>query len=163
MEPMILYCVSAFSEVLTKKWSQKKLLQIQRGFALKISRCYRTTSTDAAGTLSGIEPLYLTGIHRVNVTNIKKGRLEFNHDNGWEIERPSHHTASGYPAHEIHPIQRCCQQEHDLHIYTDGSTVSNKAQVSDVHSLFIKATPKYCIVSIDYHKHSPSSKLNYSL
>ena len=113
-------------------------MQIQRGFALKISRCYRTTSTDASLTLSGIEPLYLTRIHRANVTNIKKGRLEFNHDNGWEIERPSHHTASGHPAHEIHPIQRCCQPEHDLHIYTDGScTVNSVEQSTSVGCAFV--------------------------
>ena len=57
-----------------KKWPQKKLPRIQRGFVLLIARAHRTVSTDAARIVTGIEPLHLTCLFRARLINIKKGR-----------------------------------------------------------------------------------------
>ena len=61
VEPILLYCICAFQDILTKKkWAQRTLSQIQRGFALGISKAYCTVSIDAALILAGIELLYMT-------------------------------------------------------------------------------------------------------
>ena len=74
VEPLLLYCVTALQDVLDKRWAREKLSQIQLGFILRITRAYRTISTDAALILAGIEPLYLSAILKDRLINVEKGR-----------------------------------------------------------------------------------------
>ena len=72
VEPLLLYCAPAFQDVLDKKWAQAKLFQIQRGFLLRITRAFRTTSTDAVSIIAGIEPLHLAALSKSKRSGIKK-------------------------------------------------------------------------------------------
>ena len=84
---MLLYCSSAFQNDLTKKWTQIKLAQIQRGYALNISKAYRTVSTNAALLLVGLGPLHLTGLYKAKITNIKMGVEVFSQLSNYTVEQ----------------------------------------------------------------------------
>ena len=123
-EPLILYCVSAFQHILNKKWVQKKLMQIQRGFILRIIRSYRTISTDAALVIAGIAPLYLTATVKAELYQSKKNGTLSRDTIHFEVEKKAHFLAVGSPWNHINFVfQTTCISRHDVDIYTDGSRI----------------------------------------
>ena len=92
----MLYCASAYEHVLNKKYAQKKLSQVQRGFALLICKGYRTRSTDAALVIAGIPPLYLSGLYSAGVSDIKRKRKNNFQNCTFDYTMPF--LAAGHPA-----------------------------------------------------------------
>ena len=70
-EPSITYCSSVWAKSLTKQ-NIKKLKSIQRLFAIKIIRSYRTISYESAVTIAGLTPIDLKIIEKNNLNQIKK-------------------------------------------------------------------------------------------
>lgn len=125
VEPMILYCASSWEKCLKLKWSQQKLLQIQRGFVLCITRAYRTISTHGALVLAGIEPLFLTAQYRSTLYHLRKQPQV----DGIDIERRANPLHIGHPAvHCNNVIFTDCSDEHSHQIFTDGSRTLDKAE-----------------------------------
>ena len=69
-EPSILYCCSVWAKSLTQQ-NIKKLKSIQRLFAIKIIRAYRTISYESAITIAGLTPIDLR-IKENNLLNLIK-------------------------------------------------------------------------------------------
>ncbi|KAJ4445414.1 hypothetical protein ANN_07219 [Periplaneta americana] len=123
-EPMVLYCVSVYQHILDKKWAQKKLIQIQRGFVLQITKAYRTISTDAALVIAGIAPLHITAIGQSELTDRKNGTEVISRllQQEIEIEKKTHFLSRGHPHEYPHFVnQTTCNRRHEFHVYTDGS------------------------------------------
>ena len=137
--PLLLYCVTAFTDILHYKWARLKLSQIQRGFLLRIIRAFRTISTEAALIIAGIEPLYLTALLKAQLINIKKGRELFMENSHIEMEEPATALSVGHPS--IFPnivIDELCENNHCYHIYTDGSLTYNvNGEVAQVGCAFV--------------------------
>lgn len=57
VEPTITYAAGIWGQVADKKYVQKTLLSVQRGFAIRAIRGFRTVSTVAAIALAGFVPL----------------------------------------------------------------------------------------------------------
>ncbi|KAJ2939996.1 hypothetical protein O0L34_g14027 [Tuta absoluta] len=74
VEPIVLYAASVWADAAQKLTIQKKLLSIQRGFAQKICKSYRTVSTNAALILSGLIPLDLRIQECKKLYEAKRGR-----------------------------------------------------------------------------------------
>ena len=120
---MILYCVPAFHKILSKKWAQKKLDQIQRGYLIRIIRGYRTTSTAAAQIISGIEPLYLSWLYKANVFNVKQDKKIPEQLLNLEIETAVSPLLAGHPSYFSNCLlDNCSSRNHHYAIYTDGSS-----------------------------------------
>ncbi|KAJ4445692.1 hypothetical protein ANN_12377, partial [Periplaneta americana] len=136
-EPSILYCTSALRNILDKKWAQKKLLQIQRGFILRITQAFRTISTDAALIIAGIAPLYLTAIARTELLSYKQGKLFLDEGVQYEIEQRANFLSLGHPRNHLHPVVNSrCLCKHDVYIYTDGSRTQGEDGKSFVGCAF---------------------------
>lgn len=56
VEPIILYAISVWAPAVNKLGVQKSLNIIQRGFAQKLCKAYRTVSINSALVLAGILP-----------------------------------------------------------------------------------------------------------
>ena len=98
IKPLLLYCASAYEHVLNKKYAQKKLSQVQRGFALLICKGYRTLSTDAALVIAGIPPLYLSGLYSAGVSDIKRKRKNNFQNCTFDCDYTMPFLAAGHPA-----------------------------------------------------------------
>ena len=68
------------------------------GLVLRIARAYCTVSTDAAQIVTGIEPLYLIGLFRARLINIKKGCEHLDQIPTCEMEQKAHFLTSGHPS-----------------------------------------------------------------
>lgn len=74
IEPIILYAASARSPASKKLSVQRRLSAVQRGYAQKICRSYRTSSLKSALILAGLLPLDLRIQEAVNVYEAKQGK-----------------------------------------------------------------------------------------
>lgn len=135
-EPLILYCVSAFQNILHKKWVQNKLIQIQRGFILRITKAYRTTSTDAALVIAGIPPLFLTAMAKAEISNVKRNGIFIEQESYLEVEKRSHFQLTGHPK-DFHRASNTCTDRHEYNIYTDGSRLQKENDVTLVGCAFV--------------------------
>lgn len=68
IEPKLLYGAVVWVEALNKAKNVNLLLSVQRLAALKATRCFRTTSTDALLYLSGMLPVNLKATERATMT-----------------------------------------------------------------------------------------------
>ncbi|KAJ4443296.1 hypothetical protein ANN_04964 [Periplaneta americana] len=135
-EPLILYCVSAFQNILHKKWVQNKLIQIQRGFILRITKAYRTTSTDAALVIAGIPPLFLTAMAKAEISNVKRNGIFIEQESYLEVEKRSHFQLTVHPK-DFHRASNTCTDRHEYNIYTDGSRLQKENDVTLVGCAFV--------------------------
>ncbi|XP_013147035.1 PREDICTED: uncharacterized protein LOC106109922, partial [Papilio polytes] len=133
VEPIILYAANVWAPATRKKTTQKLLNRVQRGFAQKIVRAYRTVSLNAALTLAGLLPLDLRVQEVAHLYEIKKGhsqRVLGDRD----LERPTEYTKTQHPAH-LEGLQFDCLTDGDevaqraavdVRIYTDGSKIDGR-------------------------------------
>lgn len=73
VEPVILYAASVWAPAVNKLAIQKQLNVVQRGFAHKLCRAYRTVSLNSALVLAGILPLDLRIREAASLYEAKRG------------------------------------------------------------------------------------------
>lgn len=154
VEPMILYCAAVLEDTLHKRWAQEKLSQIQRGYLLRIIRGYRTTSTAASQIVAGIEPLFLTGLYKANLSNMKQGRKSPQYISHLQLEVPVHPLSAGHPSLHIPGFNEICTVKfHRYSIYTDGSRLEEQPD----------RTAKVGCAFVVYREHTELSSAIYKL
>ena len=134
IEPTLSYASSLWKPALKYKHIINKLLSLQRGFAIKIIRGFRTINTVNAITLAGLTPLHikLNELADIELTRLT-GLTQYLPDD-ITMERPTP------PSDLIHPANRTIYTYTDvsnsdelesvlhtnaIHIYTDGSRHDN--------------------------------------
>lgn len=128
----MLYCASAFQDILNKKYAQKKLLQIQRGYA------HRTVSTDAALVIAGIIPLHLSGLQAAGISDIKRNRKSDFENIRFDCHHPVSFLTAGHPGtHHEHLVTEDCDQNHTYKIYTDGSRFNDGEEGASVGCAYV--------------------------
>ncbi|CAH2084373.1 unnamed protein product [Euphydryas editha] len=133
VEPVILYAASVWAPAVDKLGIRKKLNGVQRGFALKLCRAYRTVSLNSALLLAGLLPLDLRVREAAALYEVKRGvsRREMG---GREVERVSSALRSPHPACRVNLDFKCVVDQeqlmanngHDFNIFTDGSKIEGK-------------------------------------
>ena len=133
IEPVAMYAASAWAPAVGKLGAKKQLASIQRGFAQKLCRAYRTVSLNAALLLAGILPLDIRIQEAAALYEAKRGvpRPELA---GGEIERRAGHADNGHPATHMHLEFKSLIDQSDLdansdfavRIFTDGSKIDGK-------------------------------------
>lgn len=131
VEPIILYAASAWAPAAKKLGVQQQLGVVQRGFAQKLCKAYRTVSLSSALVLTGILPLDLKVQEAAALYEAKKG-LPQPALGGRDVERMVRYSSTPHPA-EYMDMQFSCliDQEHEdsahaVKIYTDGSKIDGK-------------------------------------
>nr|XP_049701290.1 putative 115 kDa protein in type-1 retrotransposable element R1DM [Helicoverpa armigera] len=122
IEPIITYAAGIWGQVAMQKSARKDLASLQRGFALKAIRAFRTVSTNAALALAQLIPLDLRilEVHQIEQTRLTNTTPFLPED--VTLERPT-------PARELlHPALRVGKPDLDhertddtQEIFTDGS------------------------------------------
>ncbi|XP_046977642.1 uncharacterized protein LOC124543462 [Vanessa cardui] len=136
IEPIVLYAASVWSPAVEKLMIQSKLNSLQRGFAQKICKAYRTVSLTSALILSGQLPLDLRVKEAATLFKIKKGYCVDLIPPGREIERRVGPLQNPHPSQLITTEYACLEsldpQTLDEHhivgplIFTDGSKIEGK-------------------------------------
>ncbi|CAK1546358.1 unnamed protein product [Leptosia nina] len=130
LEPIILYASPAWGDAANKLSIINKLKQIQRKFAIKIIKAYKTVSYEASLTIAGLLPLDLKIKELVKLYKIKKG-IE-NDYKELEPETKVDFKTKPHPAKEIRLKFRAVTTEKELdkiegiRIFTDGSKIEGK-------------------------------------
>nr|XP_037872684.1 uncharacterized protein LOC119629756 [Bombyx mori] len=133
IEPIILYAASVWAPAVSKLGIQKSLNTVQRGFAQKLCKAYRTVSLNSALALAGILPLDLRIREAASLYEAKRGVAQ-PMLRGREVERMISALTSPHPAERMElEIQCLVDQEQvdlnsdfDLRIYTDGSKIDGR-------------------------------------
>lgn len=133
IEPVILYASSVWASAADKIMVQKQLNVIQRGFAQKMCKSYRTVSLNAALVLTGLLPLDLRVREAARLYEAKRGR-SMPVLRGRQLEDRVCFMEAGHPASQIDIDFKCLEnmqpetvaeyQVTDSQIYTDGSKIS---------------------------------------
>ncbi|CAK1583201.1 unnamed protein product [Parnassius mnemosyne] len=132
VEPIILYAAIAWATASEKITIQKQLNVIQRGFAQKMCKTYRTVSLNAALLLSRLLPLDLRVQEAASLYKAKKGepqeRIGYR-----KIEGRVCFLKAQHPAKEVEITYECLEdtqpetlRKHNImgdQIYTDGSKI----------------------------------------
>jgi ribonuclease HI len=137
VEPVVMYAASVWAPA-TKKWCVRKQLNaVQRGFAQKLCRAYRTVSLNSALVLSGLLPLDLRIQEAAKLFEAKRGvPLPVLADR--EIERRTAFTDAPHPAQQTTWQFECLVDEdevsrentQDIRIFTDGSKIEDQVGAS---------------------------------
>lgn len=135
IEPIILYAAGVWALAAQKISVQKQLNTIQRGFAQKICRSYRTVSLNAALVLAGLFPLDLRIGEAAQLYEAKRGKPSLDHEDRQFEERVCF-TQAPHPAKEMDIEFECLNdmrtetvEKHHLPetlIFTDGSKIDGK-------------------------------------
>ncbi|XP_069365327.1 uncharacterized protein [Maniola hyperantus] len=136
IEPIVMYAASVWAKAAEKITVQKQLNTIQRGFAQKICKSYRTVSLHAALVLAGLIPLDLRISEHAQLYEAKRGRplrclpedrkLE-ERISFLEAEHPAETIAVDYS--NLEDLQPETVEAHNLQgtlIFTDGSKIEDK-------------------------------------
>lgn len=136
IEPIVLYAASAWSPSAEKIMVRNQLDSLQRGFAQKICKAYRTVSLTSALVLTGLLPLDLRIQEAALLFKIKKGYSEDLIPPGRDVERKVEPTLSPHPAQlittEYERLEDLDPETLESHkitgpqIYTDGSKIEGK-------------------------------------
>nr|XP_026488619.1 uncharacterized protein LOC113395266 [Vanessa tameamea] len=132
IEPIILYAASVWAPAAEKISTQKHLNSVQRGFAQKICKSYRTVSLNAALILSGLLPLDLRIKEAATLYEAKRGKPQ-ELLRGREVEGRASYLETPHPAEE----QRITFSHfgdnktgdadgEELMIFTDGSKIEGR-------------------------------------
>ncbi|KAJ2946800.1 hypothetical protein O0L34_g12863 [Tuta absoluta] len=135
VEPIILYAASVWAEASDRIGIQKHLNVVQRGFAQKICKAYRTTSLNAALVLSGLLPLDLRIKENAKLYEAKRGKpQEILGDR--KVEEKTCYLKALHPAREtdvsfthledMEPHTIANNRIEGPSIYTDGSKIDGK-------------------------------------
>lgn len=135
VEPIIMYAASAWAEASNKLSIQKQLNAVQRGFAQKIIKSYRTVSLNSALLLSGLLPLDMRVREAAQLYEAKRG-IPQESLSGREVEGKICFLEAPHPAKTIKLEFDCLQDmqpqtllDHNItgtHIFTDGSKIEGK-------------------------------------
>lgn len=160
VEPVLLYAACAWSSAVTKVYIKKQLNVIQRSFAQKICRAYRTVSLNSALVLAGILPIDLRIDEVARLYEAKRG-VSLPLLSGWEVEQMAPMIYAPHPAENfkiefnnlINEIDYSITKDLDIRIFTDGSKIEDKvgAAISvwnrEAETKAIKlAMPYFCTV-----------------
>nr|BAA07467.1 ORF2 [Bombyx mori] len=160
VEPTVLYAAAVWHESVYKLGVQKQLNVIQRGFAQKLCRAYRTVSLNSALLMAGILPLDLRVREAASLFEAKKGVCQ-----SWlgdrEIERMSSAMDAPHPAEQqslefgnlVDEEQYNNLNHLDVRIFTDGSKIEGRVGAAlsiwdgevEIRSLKLALAP-YCTV-----------------
>jgi ribonuclease HI len=133
VEPTVLYAASAWAPAANKLGIRKQLNVVQRGFAQKLCRAYRTVSLHSALILAGLLPLDLRIREVASLYEVKKG-VPHPALGGWEIERMVPAARAPHPSEQvtldfgrlIDEEQYNRERNFDVRIFTDGSKMEGK-------------------------------------
>ncbi|CAF4947843.1 unnamed protein product [Pieris macdunnoughi] len=127
IEPIITYTSSVWGHIAVKKTVRTKLISLQRGFALRAIRAFRTVSANAAIALARFTPLDLKLLQAAETETTRINRHTNRLPNDIPIETPVRFSDLLHPAERV-PINTLTKDafaelKHSLfhHIYTDGS------------------------------------------
>ncbi|CAG4991046.1 unnamed protein product [Parnassius apollo] len=130
IEPIITYAAGIWGGATKFKIVKDKLISLQRGFAIKIIRAFKTVSASAAISLALLTPLHLKVIEVANIETSKlTGKTELLPDD-IVIEKPLPQSQLLHPAdRKTIEINMATTQEdidknynnHTTKIFTDGS------------------------------------------
>ncbi|CAH2218229.1 jg18388 [Pararge aegeria aegeria] len=136
IEPIILYAASVWAPAVKKIGVQKHLNTIQRGFAQKICKSYRTVSLHSALLLAGLIPLDLRVHEHADLYEAKRGRPILCLPDDRELERRVSFMTAEHPARDIEIGFSCLEdlepatvEKYQLKgqlIFTDGSKIEGK-------------------------------------
>ncbi|XP_061378896.1 uncharacterized protein LOC133319237 [Danaus plexippus] len=128
IQPIITYAAGVWGHVADKKCVRKKLLSMQRAFALKAIRGFRTVSTSAALALALFTPLDL----KVKEAN----RVEATRLTGSSPLLPAHITLeSPTPPHLLlHPAHRHTYDSHTFWTQNEVQEFQSRAHPNTTHT-----------------------------
>lgn len=142
VEPIILYAASVWAPATGKLKVQQQLNTVQRGFAQKIIKSYRTVSLSAALTLSGLLPLDMRIRENAQLYEAKRGKPQ-EILRGRKVERRVCYLQAPHPAKEIAVDFVCLEnmqpenlEHHQVSgacIFTDGSKIEGKVGAAISH------------------------------
>lgn len=158
--PIVTYAASAWAQETNKLGIQKQLNAVQRGFAQKLSKAYRTVSLNSALILAGLLPLDLRIREAATLFEAKRGVPQPALADR-EVEKRVAYTETPHPAENLCLEFVCLEdrQQVDNHnnqavkIFTDGSKIEGKVGASlsiwsgdaETRALKLKL-PQYCTV-----------------
>lgn len=135
IEPIILYAASSWAPASKKITVQKRLNAVQRGFAQKICRSYRTVSLNAALIISGLLPLDLRIQEAASIYEAKRGKPQ-DFLGGRQVEKKTSYLRAPHPSAAVEIDFKCLENanpdtlaDHNvsgLLIFTDGSKIEGK-------------------------------------
>lgn len=135
IEPIIMYAASSWAGSTTKICVQKLLNTVQRGFAQKITKSYRTVSLNAAITLARLLPLDLRIQEAARLYEVKRG-LDLDATGGREVETKAKLIEAPHPSEETDVTFECLEDVSPETVakycisgkqfYTDGSKIQNR-------------------------------------
>ncbi|KAJ2937984.1 hypothetical protein O0L34_g14267 [Tuta absoluta] len=134
VEPIIMYAASVWASQTTKITIKKQFNAVQRGFAQKLVKAYKTVSLNSALTLAGLLPLDVRVREAAALYEIKKGYSR-RVIGDREVERPVPFIKSPHPAEQaeieigsVTDSAELAQHTNDdqLQIFTDGSKIKGK-------------------------------------
>lgn len=133
IEPIVLYAANVWAPATELQLTKKQLNALQRGFAQKICRAYRTVSLTSATVLSGTIPLDLRIQESASLYRIKRGFSLDYLPPGKELERDVPYLDQPHPSKLIsvnYELLESGDSGSSLigeitgpHIYTDGSKI----------------------------------------
>ncbi|KAJ2940791.1 hypothetical protein O0L34_g14908 [Tuta absoluta] len=133
VEPVVLYAASAWAPAANKLGIRKKLNSVQRSFAQKMCKAYRTTSLNSTLVLAGLLPLDLR-IHEVAMLYKTKKGVPHPALGDREVERPGSALKAPHPASKtklklerLEDIEQYNESsKHQVRIFTDGSKIGGR-------------------------------------
>ncbi|XP_045491150.1 uncharacterized protein LOC123691016 [Colias croceus] len=157
----LLYASAAWAPTAKKMGVQKRLNTVQRGFAQKICRAYRTVSLNSAMLLAGILPLDLRILEASRLYEIKRGVSHPAVLRDREVERMAPAIEDPHPAEQVELGFGLVDEDtyadvvdsHVHRVYTDGSKIEGRVAAAlsvwkgEADTKAIKlALPPYCTV-----------------
>ncbi|CAK1549485.1 unnamed protein product [Leptosia nina] len=131
IQPIITYAASIWGHVAKKQGIKNKLISLQRNFAIKAIRGFRTVSANAAIALARFTPLDLKILETHEIENIRINHTSDRIPKDIPIERPVCFTELLHPYERISidtlSADTYSKTNHSIynHIYTDGSKQKN--------------------------------------
>ncbi|XP_028167712.1 uncharacterized protein LOC114358048 [Ostrinia furnacalis] len=148
--PIVTYAAGVWGHVVRHRVHAGKLLALQRGFALKATRAYRTVSTNASLAWARFTPLDLEVLRVAEVERTRVRRTTRVLPDDLTLESPVGIEELLHPAHRISPqictaispdaVSSACRGD-TVQIYTDGSKQENGAVGAAVVCVDLDARP----------------------
>ncbi|XP_063833872.1 uncharacterized protein LOC135083038 [Ostrinia nubilalis] len=152
--PIVTYGAGIWGDAARRKSHAGTLLSLQRGFAIKAIRGYRTVSTNAATALAYFTPLDLEVLRVAEVDRTRLRRVSALLPDDITLEAPVPVAELLHPARCISPeydtalspedINRACR-ESTVQIYTDGSKQEDGSVGAAVVCVDIDARPSVTV------------------